>query len=146
MPPVRRWFITASNHSWATVSTEQNQLSYEFGAPLWYLLIYIYTSYHHINLHFIFPFSIFASFSSLKPPIFFPMAKNPPIELAGGGCAAFSSGRGRSFPGDVSHRFPGMVSSWENHRKTIGKWWFNGILMGFTLWLCQNSYWTWPLK
>ena len=22
-------------------------------------------------------------------------------------------------------------SSWENHRKTIGKWWFNGDLMGF---------------
>ena len=31
----------------------------------------------------------------------------------------------------------------QNHRKTIGKWWFNGILlgnngilMGYTLWLC----------
>ena len=31
----------------------------------------------------------------------------------------------------------------ENHRKTIGKWWFNGILMGFTLWLCQNLYGKW---
>ena len=24
--------------------------------------------------------------------------------------------------------------SGENHRKTIGKWWFNGNLCGFTLW------------
>ena len=27
----------------------------------------------------------------------------------------------------------------ENHRKTMGKWMY-------TLWLCQNSYWTWPSR
>ena len=27
----------------------------------------------------------------------------------------------------------------ENHGKTLGKWWLNGVLMGFTLWWCQNS-------
>ena len=56
---------------------------------------------------------------------------------------------------------------WENHGKTMGKWWFHGIygvymvyiwimyeesmvstciICGYgwyTLWLCQHSYWTW---
>ena len=35
----------------------------------------------------------------------------------------------RAFSRSKDHR------NWENHRKTIGKWWFNGGLMGFTLWL-----------
>ena len=37
---------------------------------------------------------------------------------------------------------PWFADLWpfENHGKTLGKWWFNGVLMGFTLWLCQNSY------
>ena len=27
-----------------------------------------------------------------------------------------------------------MGKPWENHRKTIGKWWFNGIYWDFILW------------
>ena len=63
---------------------------------------------------------------------------------------------------DVNTR--SSTATWRfRHGKTIGKPWengglfmgshrtmlvFHGIewdLMGFTLWWCQNSYWTWPL-
>ena len=27
-----------------------------------------------------------------------------------------------------------VMSLLENHRKTIGKWWLNGVLMGLTIW------------
>ena len=36
-------------------------------------------------------------------------------------------------------KLPDVVVSWENHRKTIGKWWFLMGFDGITLWLCFNS-------
>ena len=45
----------------------------------------------------------------------------------------------RPCPGVIamaSHYPNTTCTAWkENHRKTIGKWWLNGIFMGFTLWV-----------
>ena len=53
--------------------------------------------------------------------------------------------RGRWSPFFFVWKAQTIGKPWENHRKTIGKWWFNCIEWCLTLWLCQNNYGTWPL-